>query len=255
MANFNDNLRKRLSELRSMTNSQRQSYLRQLNASSPIKPWPFGIPCSAAPEVVVVGISPGNTPRKEDKGFVTLNKSGKPPTFGKPHGGFSYRDPKHYWAKVCSLCCHFVRRSDSKMSDDGCIALSSHLNLGTGQAGEASVEDADRATTRWVSTLLNKFFQPRLIVCFGLNQILKARFDDWNCRDGLQVDWRKPKAEHLFDSYHFRLWEAISAKGKRIGVLMWPNHPSRHPFGGDENGLEWKRSLTEANLFLAANNF
>ena len=238
-----------------MTSVNQRAYLKQLSASSPIKPWPIGMPCSAAPEVVAVGISYGNR-------FLEKKTRGSKREINEvscqllaSHPIFYYPDTKHYWAKVRSLCCHFVRRSASQMSEDDCLALSSHLNLGTGQAGEAKIEDTNRAITRWVSMLLNKFFQPRLIVCFGLNQILKARFDDWNHHNGLQVDWRKPKAERLFSGYRFRLWEAISAKNKRIGILMWPNHPSRPPFAGDEKGLKWKRSLSEASLFLAENRF
>lgn len=255
MVQFSDNLRKRLSQLRKMSTGERRSYLHKLNVFSPIKPWPCVMPCSAAPEVVVIGISPGNSPRKEDRNFRTLNTAGEPPTFGEPHGGFSYRDPKHYWAKVWSLCCHFVRRSDKKMSEDNCIALSSHLNLGTGQAGQATVGDTDPAIIRWVAILLNSFFQPKLVVLFGLNRILQTRFDDWNNREGLQIDWNKPDFIHPFDRYHFRLWNAVSARGKHIGILMWPNHPSRHPFAGDEKGSEWKRALNEAGLFLTAHGF
>jgi len=238
-----------------MSNGERRNYLRQLNASSPIKPWPCVMPCSAAPEIVVIGISPGNSPRKEDRGFETKDKSGEPPTFGQPHNGFSYRDARNYWPKVHSLCCHFIRRSFRTMSDDDCIALSSHLNLGTGQAGQANVEDTDGAIIHWVAALLNKFFQPNWVVLFGLNRILQARLDDWNHRDGLQVDWRKPDFWLPFNRYHFRLWETVSSKGKRIGVLMWPNHPSRHPFAGDEKGSEWNNALIKASSFLTKHGF
>lgn len=255
MIHFSDDLKKRLSELRGMTSAKQRAYVQQLNAGSPIKPWPCVMPCSAAPEVVIIGISPGNSPRKEDRSSPTKNKSGEPPTFGTPHKGFIYQDTKNYWSKVSSLCRHFVRRTEKKMSDDDCIALSSHLNLGTGQAGEASVDDTDQAIIHWVSSLLNNFFQPSLVVCFGLNGILQARFDDWNHRGGLHVDWRSPDFNQPFNTYRFRLWKATSAQGKRIGVLMWPNHPSRHPFAGDENGTEWNRALNQANSFLTAHGF
>jgi hypothetical protein len=255
MIHFSDNLKKRLNELRRLTNAEQWAYVRRLNAGSPIKPWPCAMPCSAAPEVVAIGISPGNSPRKEDRGGANTNTSGKRPTFGKPHECFNYQDTKNYWAKVSSLCRHFVRRTEKKMSDANCMALSGHLNLGTGQAGEASVGDTDPAIIHWVAGLLNNYFQPRLIVLFGLNRILKARYDDWNHPNGLQVDWRSPDFEQPFNKYHFRLWKATSAQGKRIGVLMWPNHPSRHPFAGDENGSEWNRALNQASSFLTTHGF
>lgn len=226
--------------------------MRQMSTSE--RPWPCVMPCSAAPEVVVIGISPGNSPRKEDRGCETRYTAGAPPTFGEPPD-FGYPDTKHYWAKVRSLCCHLVRRADRKMSENDCIALSSHLNLGTGQAGQASMKDTDPPLIRWVSTLLNKFFQPHLIVLFGLNRILRDRSVDWNHRDGLQVDWHQPHFFSRFDRYQFRLWNADSAKGNRTGVLMWPNHPSRPPFAGSEKTAEWTRALKEASKFLKEHGF
>lgn len=254
MFRFSDNLQERLHELRRMTTAEKQAHLASLSISSPVKPWPFGMPCSAAPEVVVVGVSPGNSPKQEDRSFVTKDQYGEPPTYGKPHAGFSYEDPAHYWAKVRSLCSHFVSRLAPGMEEDDCIALSGHLNLGTGQAGRASAADTDRQITSWVSALLNRFFQPRLIVCFGLNRIIKARSEDWNHPEGLRINWQRPDFERSFNRYRFRLWLATSALGKRVGVLMWPNHPSRHPFAGDEHRAEWKDALHQADSLLVANN-
>lgn len=251
---FSDDPKKRLRALRQMPENERQEYLRALNP--PIHPWPIGMPCSAAPLVVVLGVSPGNSPSKEDRGFFTLNKPGdRGPTFGEKHEGFDYQDTRSYWKKVCSLCCFLVRRYAPDLTEMDCLALSGHLNLGTGQAGKADVLVTDEKITRWVSNLMYEHFQPRLLVCLGLNRIMKARWKIWNHPDGLQVNWHKADFEHPFGRYRFRLWETCSKGNRPVGVLMWPNHLSRHPFAGDDSKPEWKSALKQADAFLTKHDF
>ena len=93
MIKFSNDLKKRLEELKALVPEERKRLLDLICEDVPISPWPFGMPCSAAPHVVVLGVSPGNRPRLEDKDFQTDNAATEPPTFGEVHGGFLYEDP------------------------------------------------------------------------------------------------------------------------------------------------------------------
>lgn len=248
----------RLQMLRKRTLEEQQAILVNLSEGCPIKPWPFGMPSSASPHVVLLGVSPGSRPRPEDRHFKTDRQvANQTPTFGIPNVGFSYEDPGKYWKKASDLCRFMVRRDEPSLSDDDALALGSHLNLGTGQHGRAGRQAIEEDILNWVSSLLNSKFQARLLVCFGLNTILKNRHycELWNREGGLPVDWRSPSAVQKFGRYWFRFWKTRRADGESMGVLMWPNHPSRHPFSGGAESDQWVAAKFEADKFLSENGF
>lgn len=217
------------------------------------------MPSSASPYVVLLGVSPGNSPRSEDRESLRrCPTTSEPPTFGCPAGGFSYRDPRHYWEKASTLCQFLVRRDDPRLSETDALAVSGHLNLGIGlegKAGEGAIEDG---IVRWVSRLLNSVFEARVLVGFGLNGLLaKPRVNElWNCAGGLPVDWRACPIIRKFDgNYSFRLWTPQRANGERMAVLLWPNHPSRPPFAGRPDNASWQQAKQAADEMLREHDF
>ena len=257
MIKFSNDLYKRLEELKTLVPEERKCVLDFICEDVPISPWPFGMPCSTAPHVVVLGVSPGNRPRPEDKDFQTDNATTEPPTFGEVHGGFCYEDPGHYWEKVRELCSFLVRRDAKKLSMNEALSLSGHLNLGTGQYGEAGENAIDPKIVSWVSTLLFKRFAPKILVCFGLKSLLSKDSINqfWNVENGLKLDWNQPGDTKSFLRYSFRFWKAERLDGSQMAVLMWPNHPSRHPFAGNAQKKPWQQSLQDAGELLEKHGF
>ena len=249
----------RLQYLRSKPGPERQVILRGPAEGCPIQPWPFGMPSSASPYVVLLGVSPGNRPKAEDREFKTDGQAcGELPTFGSPHSGFYYDDPGRYWQKARDLAQFLVRRDEPRLSEKDAVALSSHLNLGTGQYGQAGAHAIEDDILVWVSHLLHSRFDAKLLVCFGLRGIFAMnRYSTlWNSGDGLPVDWTRPLAVRRFDGrYAFRLWTTQRADEKRMAVLMWPNHPSRHPFSGGPESKNWQSAKHEADRLLQEHGF
>ncbi len=247
----------RLKFLRSRSQKEQKMILDHLVEGCPIRPWPFGMPSSAAPHVVLLGVSPGNRPRPEDRGFNTDGQATEPPTFGKPHGGFFYDDPGRYWQKASDLSRFLVLRDEPSLTGDDAVALSSHLNLGTGQFGQAGEQAIEDNILVWVSRLLNSKFSAKVVVCFGLHRILtNKRYNSlWNRNGGLSIDWTQPSAVQDFDSYRFRLWAIQRADGGRMAVIMWPNHPSRHPFSGGPALTKWQDAKSEVHKLLKMHGF
>ena len=247
----------RLQDLRSKSREEQKTILRTLADGCPIQPWPIGMPSSASPHIVLLGVSPGHRPKAEDSGLKTDGRAGEVPTFGSPPGGFSYPDPGKYWQKANDLCEFLVRRDEPGLSNGDAVALSSHLNLGTGQHGKAGRDAIEDNIFVWVSRLLYAKFVANLLVCFGLRGILTMTPYStlWNCIGGLPVDWSHPLAFRDFGQYKFRLWTTQRADGKRMAVLMWPNHPSKPPFTGGPESKNWQSAKTEADTLLKEHGF
>lgn len=201
------------------------------------------MPVSADPSVVIVGASPGNSPDPTEQ-VTDSGYSG--PTFGTAHSGFFYRDSKSYWEKVRALCSEVLRVTDPSISEHDALALSGHLNLGTGCNGSATDEVIEPSIVRWVSSLLGSVVSADIVITFGLNGLLtkKTHTDAWNeGPGGLRVNWISPENRYRFQQYSFRVWSATRSDGLRVLVCSWPNHPSRHPFAGTADSQAWKESL------------
>ena len=207
------------------------------------RPWPFGMPTSVAPRVVVVGASPGNspdpsTPRRPTDG---------PTTDGSAHPGFYYRDTKHYWTKIRALCTAVVRCDSPEASEEEALARCGHFNLGTGMAGTATLGVVEPDIVTWLSGLMGSVLPVEVIVGVGLNGILKEPAINalWNQAPGaLRVDWSSPQASTAFQGYRFRTWRARRADGGSVLVCLWPNHPSRNPFTGPVN-VYWNEAVQQ----------
>lgn len=167
------------------------------------------------------------------------------PTVSTPENShYYYPDTKRYTEKIRYLAHGFCLGEGSLTSERDALSISSHLNLGTGRAGQATIGDVEPDVIAWVSDLLNNVHNPDVIVLFGLKKILShPQVNDWwNCAGGLQMDWRAWHRETPLNgySYSFKEWTVRNAHGHAVRVVMWPNHPSRVPFG-DMN--VWKRAV------------
>jgi len=199
--------------------------------------WPLGMPASLDPKLVIIGASPGDSPKPGHTGAVSDYGECLPTVNPSLNSDFYYEDSRKYWKKIRYLLLAFCNRERSIESLPDAIALTSHLNLSTIANGQAGVEGIEPDVVRWVSRLLNNKHSPDLVVLVGLKKIM---LDDkqnrvinwWNCKGGLLVNWKQPEESPLLGtSLSFREWMATNAAGHRVRIVMWPNHPSRVPFG------------------------
>jgi len=213
--------------------------------------WPFGMPTSINPLVVVVGASPGNRPAAVPSD-IAPDKPYDPPTFGKPHPGFFYPDGSHYWDKTRILCIHLTRAFDRSLSEEEALAVSGHLNLGTALFGSARVEATDQDITRWVGQLLTTALHPRVIVTVGLGGLLSANPElrAALAQGGLDIPWERPEQSESLSGYRysFKMWRLSHAP---VTVITWPNHPSRHPFSGGAPFAVWRAAVEQARRLIA----
>lgn len=203
-------------------------------------PWPFGMPTSIAPMVAVIGASPGSSPATSEASPIDYR-----PTVARVHPGFYYPDTSHYWAKIRSLCTAVARCYAPSASEEEALALAGHFNLGTGLAGAATLGVVEPKIVTWLSGLLGSRLPVRVLVCVGLNAILKepAVSHLWNNAPcALRVEWDSPQVSEPFQGYRFRLWRAQRSDGEPVLVCMWPNHPSRVPFTGPI-GQNWQAAV------------
>jgi len=251
---FSDKPRNRIAAAGALDESARRAVLDRLAFDAPYKPWPRGMPGSVNPLLVVVGVSPGDSPAADQAAFL----SDYTPTFGEPAAGFKYPDTSHYWQKVRLLSRELLRIWDSTLTEDECLALTSHLNLGTGMFGSASMAAIELEVVRWVSATILRF-HARVVIGLGLIEFLTSpRRNDlrtaWN-EGGLMVAWTVPNVLTR-GAFRFRSFVARGIDERTIQVLLWPNHPSRVPFAGrGEIGGAWHRSVLAAAEFLRTCKF
>jgi len=241
--------RKHLEVLRALPSEELSIRAKRLVDTSPEKDWPVGMPSSIDPKLVLIGVSPGNSPMQE-------NKVQEPPAFNsypsiRPDSSshFYYPDGAGYWERLRFLSKSFFNSRDQSMDEGDAISMSTHLNLGTGSAGRASTADVERDYVEWVSYLLNTKFKADLVVLFGLKKILTNETVNawWNHDKGLKIDWNSPSEILPFEgytkrSYKFRIWRAENQLGHKSLIVLWPNHPSRAPF---RNLDVWRASVSE----------
>jgi hypothetical protein len=189
------------------------------------------MPTSVNPLLVVVGVSPGNSPAAGGDAFLPDYV----PTFATPASGFSYPDSSHYWEKIRLLSYEIVRLWDSSLSETECLALTGHLNLGVGMFGKASNEAVELPVVRWVSSMLFERLRPRLVIGLGLTGLVLgpgggAIREAWNA-GGLAVGWNRPELINA-GGFQYRSWIAHRSDAVPVRLVFWPNHPSRAPFGG-----------------------
>lgn len=227
---------------------------RILLEGSPFSEWPCGMPASIDPELVFIGVSPGNSPMPEDT--ISSQAASQPPRFvsaptvHKPNNShFYYPDSSKYWEKLRYLAHQYFLLENDGITENAAISRCSHFNLGTGDAGTATKHDVEEDVVKWVSSLLDRIHKPELVILFGLNSILKDEEISswWNHSQGLTVPWSTPHEQRRLTSYHgrsyrFREWRVKASSGNELKLLMWPNHPSRPPFRNIEF---WQRTVRE----------
>lgn len=248
---FSHSPRTRLLAATALDEPSRQGILDALALSAPYRPWPRGMPTSVNPLLVVVGVSPGNSPRIDGEAFLPDYT----PTFATPAPGLWYPDRSHYWEKVRALSTEIVRIWDPALAEVDCLALTGHLNLGVGMFGSASRNAVELPVVRWVSSVLFSQLRPRIVIGLGLTGLLLGAQggtirDAWN-EGGLAVDWRRPDIMEA-GGYRYRLWLAHRNDGDPVQFVIWPNHPSRAPFGGrGAVGSRWHDAVVAAKPWIA----
>ena len=193
--------------------------------------WPYGSATSINPLLVILGASPGNSPRRGDRNFVTREPFGLP-TAGKPHSGVFYPDTTGYRDKVKVLA-QTLLDHDGALGDDA-LALFGTMNLATAASANASDVQIDDSFARWALTTIRDGLRPRVLVLLGLRGRLKELsrlFAD--AFEGLDV--RRPHHEYALERYQikrlvFREWELAGNHGSPMLLVDWPQHPSRSPF-------------------------
>lgn len=217
--------------------------------------WPFGMPTCVNPLVVALGASPGNSPAAAPWNGIAPDLPYPQPTFGEPHIGLFYPDRSSYWTKMRLLLADLVRTIDPEASDQEALAVSGHLNLGTGTFGRATLAATQADITQWVAGLVVGSLAPRILVTVGLDGLLKEReLSGKLAAGGLDVSWQRPEFAEPLEGYRYRfkLWRAKRADGGPITIVGWPNHPSRHPFGDGEPFPIWRRSIAQGVRLLAS---
>ena len=235
---------KDVQKLRSLEESEVKERSEELIKSCPLDEWHRTMPASIDPKLVLIGVSPGGSPDKStaDKEFLS-----KPSARKTGKSNFYYKDGRNYWTKLRYLVNNYF---DEIVDELDSLSLTSHFNLGTEQSGRGTKEKVEEDLTRWISGLLNNKHNPDLVVLFGLKNILQDPeiSNYWNHEDGLTINWQRPHLQMLFKScderrYHFRVWETTNSQGHSMKVVLWPNHPSKHPFTYDMD--MWESSVDQ----------
>lgn len=256
MTLWSDEPRERLAAARGLANQEAMRVQGELVASSPMKPWPYGMPTVVNPFVVFLGPSPGDSPMVGDADYLT-RPAYEAPTVGESHPKFHYEDPRGYWAKIRGLTVGLLTAFDRRLSADDCYALAGQLNLGIGAFGTASDAVLEREYVQWVPQVITRLLRPRFVVLVGLLSTMKGSLmhrEAFATSGDLVIPWNTPDRVLPFRSYReknlvFRIWECHRADGGKTTVISWPNHPSRSPMTNTEI---WQASVSEAAEYLAA---
>lgn len=241
----------RIQQLRKLDPETKNAITRELSHGCPIKPWPYAMPCSAAPLIVTVGFSPGDSPSAQDADQNPL--ATEPPTFGTVHPLFYYEDTKGFWKKIRALHRKLVQREGyiGQITEADALSLASHFNLGVERAGSASSGSLNAEIATWVSGLLNVSLDPKVIVLVGLKGILRGSQVPFSLGN---IDWHVPDITLPFSGFKgsFDVWTRnLGKKNAPTAIVMWPNHPSRVPFGAGNKGYNnWLLAVDQVVVIL-----
>lgn len=250
---WSDNLKSRLS-VNKASSSHRETLQQALENALPssLKRWPYGMPTSVNPFVVLVGISPGATRNSDDA--KNIRNSDYSPSIGEPHPYFDVKDEwkSEHWRKARFLCRTILKKQKSNLSERECLTLSGHLNLGTKQTGNgADPEAIEPRIAKWVPKVITGFLKPKIVVLLGMNSKLEQLTPYWRRSAFSFVYETKPVTFPLIYTgsrkYNFRLWKNPDVNAYPKLVLSFPNHPSRHPFSDMEI---WKAASEQAAELL-----
>lgn len=233
---------KDIDALRNLSPERKKEIAKQFEQTTPTGTWPDGMPASLNPKLVLIGISPGNSPDRSDKVYLSY-----PSDSHGDQNHFYYQDKSKYWEKLRYL---LKRYFNDLENEDDAICLTTHLNLGTGSAGKATKNTLQPEYVKWASRFLASTIRPETIILFGyvgyINQRESSFIEDWNCEGGLSTPWNNLSKTHFCCGNRRRLsyreWSFRRDDGSNIRIVIWPNHPSRPPF---RNFDIWKRSVDE----------
>ena len=212
---------------------QRLQYRLKLDLTQrcPVQPWPYGMPTTVNPWLVIVGISPGagnHTPaeiRERRKDYV--------PCCGDPHRNFNLGGSwKGYWPKIRELCTLLL--AEELDSDWNALSVCGHLNLGEGQSGTGNRNAIDPKLLRWIPDVVSKQLRPEVVILLGMKKLREdGELDPWKGGPLGFVVEDEPRVEPFRISRGkkkvcFRMWENPQ-RGYPNRVIMLPNHPSRPP--------------------------
>jgi hypothetical protein len=185
--------------------------------------------------VLFLGLSPGGSPPRSD----TAHGECPPyelPGAGGAHPGPYFLDTEHDWDRVRELGSEIIQAHAPEMSGEEAHALIGQLNLSTKQSGEAKSVPFETDYCRWVPEAIIDQLRPGYVILLGLKDRLKspsgAPFDPDR---RLGIDWRNPEQSLPFAAYQgkstytFGLWRRKRPDGQTTTVVLWPQHPSRHP--------------------------
>ncbi len=256
---YSENPVNRLNAARNISKSAALKIQKEVGAGAPYSPWPYGMPTSVNPYVLCLGISPGARRNDDSCDPYPL------PTIGSPHEGFggecvpdgcgAWDSP--YWEKVRELCVGIVQEFSPSLNRFDCLSLAGHLNLGTGQDGVGREGLIEPKVAKWIPRVITERLKPRILICFGLWKLYSS--------ETLRKAWAQTSLEKLIKeepviqdefafssrTYRFRLSQIqYGEEMQPITVLLWPNHPSRHPFAGGAESDAWKASITQGKRLL-----
>ena len=238
----------RLAAARALGRADRHQLLERISQGTPTAPWPYGMPTSVNPWVVVIGASPGVSPDPTER----RQSSPVPyalPTIGVGHPGFAYRDARGFWDKTRLLTRTALRSAcDTALNDADADALSGLMNLDDGQSGSAAAAAFRPDFADWAVRVVVERLRPRLIVAVGLSSGRANRvFREAIARATGRELSPRPDVEKIFAGYpskrlKFRTWQLALPSGALCDLVFWPQHPSRAPF--TSSGL-WAEACSE----------
>ena len=236
--------RRHLERLKAMSPEEVSQQKERLIASTPGKEWPCGFPASLDPRLVIIGVSPGNSPYEPEAGEEQKRFLCEPGIIGGEESHYYYPDTSGYWKKIRLLASSYFNSGGECFPELDALSLTTHINLGENSSGKATLEDIEDDFVAWASSLVNKIHNPDVVILLGLKNIIKNADVSrrWNHSGGLKINWNNPDDNILFpygkNSYAFELWRVVNSHGKEVKVVLWPNYPSR--IFGMEN---WRQSV------------
>lgn len=238
-----------LQHLKNLHQEEIEQQRKILISTTPNKEWPYGFPASLDPKLIIIGVSPGNSPyHPTEENKESTEFQSEPGIIDSKKSHYYYPDTRNYWKKIRFLSHIYFNSRTESISEFDSLSLTTHINLGEDSSGEATADDAQEGFVRWASALTNTINSPDTVILLGLKTIIRQDHISkwWNHANGLIIDWTNPTSTTPFPckskTYSFEEWQVTNSRNKKIRVILWPNHPSRYPFGGME---EWERSVRE----------
>ena len=247
--------RARLKSARALTGeelSQIHGRLRkELPHGEPAHGWPYGSATSINPIVVILGVSPGDSPAPGDLDHGT----GKPfplPTAGKQHPRFEYSDTGGFWRKIRTLGRTILDHDDTM--GDGALALCGTLNLSTDTSGKAHKAAVEPDFCRWVLETIRDGLRPLVLIRLGMRTTIspaaKRTFREMfpGFHENRHHRIYRFRANPGNDNRWFREWNSETKAGPLL-IVDWPQHPAWPPFGKskDEVWFQACREFVEQN--------